>query len=176
MAGTARCPVRGMSLQHVSRDPRTPQRGVPTRKSLPHEIPLWLDPNKEDYFITICCQKRGQNQLTSPTIALGLLETVKHRNEQQIWYAHVAVVMPDHVHVVISFGRTDKRTQMIVSKWKEWTAKTLGIRWQRDFFECRLRGDQSFREKADYVLINPVRAGLVKRWQDWPYTFIADPW
>jgi len=165
-----------MSLHRVNRDPRTPQRGVPTRKSLPHEIPLWLDPNKEDYFITICCQKRGRNQLAIPAIGPALIETIKHRNDRQIWYAHLAVVMPDHVHVVISFGRTDKRTQMIVSKWKEWTAKTLGIRWQRDFFEHRLRGDESFREKADYVLTNPVRAGLVKRWQDWPYTFIADPW
>ncbi|HZE58278.1 MAG TPA: hypothetical protein VE031_10530, partial [Chthoniobacterales bacterium] len=92
----------------------------------------WLDPNKEDYFITICCQKRGRNQLAIPAIGPALIETIKHRNDRQIWYAHLAVVMPDHVHVVISFGRTDKRTQMIVSKWKEWTAKTLGIRWQRD--------------------------------------------
>jgi putative transposase len=165
-----------MSLQRIDKDSRTPQRGVPTRKSLPHEIPLWLDPNKEDYFITICCQKRGRNQLASPVVGPALIETIKHRNDREIWYAHLAVVMPDHVHVVISFGRSDKRTQIIVSKWKEWTAKTLAIRWQRDFFEHRLRRDESFREKADYVLANPVRAGLVKRWQDWPYTFIADPW
>jgi putative transposase len=165
-----------MSLRSTNTNPRTPQRGVPTRKTLPHEIPLWLDPNKEHYFITICCQKRGQNQLASPAVASGLLETIKHRNQQQIWYAHLAVVMPDHVHVVLSFGRTDKRTQVIMSKWKEWTAKTLGIRWQRDFFEHRLRNDENFREKADYILANPVRAGLVKEWSDWPYTFVADPW
>ncbi|HZE58316.1 MAG TPA: hypothetical protein VE031_10720, partial [Chthoniobacterales bacterium] len=76
-----------MSLHRVNRDPRTPQRGVPTRKSLPHEIPLWLDPNKEDYFITICCQKRGRNQLAIPAIGPALIETIKHRNDRQIWYA-----------------------------------------------------------------------------------------
>ena len=146
------------------------------RRALPHDPPHFIGTDSAIFFITICCQKRGQNQLAIPVVGPAVIETIKHRNDREIWYAHLAVVMPDHVHVVISFGRTDKRTQMIVSKWKEWTAKTLGIRWQRDFFEHRLRGDESFREKADYVLTNPVRAGLVKRWQDWPYTFIADPW
>jgi len=83
--------------------------------------------------------------------------------------------MPDHVHLVVWFPEIEKRVQTIVSKWKEWTAKTLKIEWQRDFFEHRLRKEESFREKADYVLANPVRAGLVKRAEDWPYVFIAVP-
>ena len=84
--------------------------------------------------------------------------------------------MPDHVHLILSFPEIGKRVQTIMSKWKEWTAKSLDIEWQRDFFEHRLRRDESFREKADYVLANPVRAGLVKKVEDWPYVFIADPW
>ena len=81
--------------------------------------------------------------------------------------------MPDHLHFVASFPETDMRMQTIVSKWKEWTAKSLGIRWQRDFFEHRLCREESAQEKADYILENPVRAGLVSRWEDWPYVFIA---
>jgi len=34
-----------------------------------------------------------------------------------------------------------------VSKWKEWTTKTLKINWQRDFFEHQLRKEESLREK-----------------------------
>jgi putative transposase len=63
-----------------------------------------------------------------------------------------------------------------VSKWKEWTAKTLKIQWQRDFFEHRLRREESFREKADYILANPVRVALVEKAENWPYVFIAEPW
>ena len=55
-------------------------------------------------------------------------------------------------------------------------AKTIGISWQRDFFEHRLRKDESFRQKADYILLNPVRAGLTRNPNDWPYVFIANPW
>jgi putative transposase len=84
--------------------------------------------------------------------------------------------MPDHVHLILTFPEIGKRVQTTMSKWKEWTAKTLKIGWQRDFFEHRLRQDESFREKADYILANPVRVGLVEQLEDWPYVFVADPW
>jgi putative transposase len=77
--------------------------------------------------------------------------------------------MPDHVHLLLSFPNTEKPIQTIVSKWKEWTAKTLKIEWERDFFEHRLRREESLREKADYILANPIRAGLVSTEEDWPY-------
>ncbi len=57
--------------------------------------------------------------------------------------------MPDHLHLLIWFPEIEKRVQIIVSKWKQWTAKTLKIDWQRDFFEHRLRKEESLREKAD---------------------------
>ena len=84
--------------------------------------------------------------------------------------------MTDHVHLLLSFPETEKRIQTIVSKWKEWTAKTLNIEWQRDFFEHRLRKEETLREKADYILANPVRAGLVATPEKWPYVLIAEPW
>ena len=60
-----------------------------------------------------------------------------------------------------------------MSKWKEWTCKEIGIVWQDDFFEHRLRHDESRREKADYILANPVRAELVGRAEDWPFVYFG---
>jgi REP-associated tyrosine transposase len=82
--------------------------------------------------------------------------------------------MPDQVHLLVSFPESGKRVQTIISKWKEWTAKTLGIDWQRDFFEHRLRNDESYREKANYIWANPVRAGLVSQIEEWPFVFIGE--
>jgi putative transposase len=149
---------------------------LPVRKRLPHEAPLWVDTGKAHYFITVCCKQRGRKQLTYRHIACEPFETKKHRNSAGIWYVHLALLMPGHMHLLISFPQSQKRIQTIVSKWKEWTAKSLKIDWQRDFFEHRLRKEESFREKADYILLNPVRAGLVKEEEDWSYVFIADPW
>ena len=55
--------------------------------------------------------------------------------------------------------------------WKRYTCIKGGINWQRDFFDHRLRCDESYIEKAYYIRNNPVRAGLVDNPQDWPYVW-----
>ena len=147
---------------------------IPRRKTLPHEIPLWVDPQREIYFITVNCKVRGANQLATDKTAPPLFETIRHRQQQGFWWPHLFLLMSDHVHGLISFPPSGKPIKLIVSKWKEWTAKTLGIRWQRGFFEHRLRHDESRREKADYILQNPVRKKLVERAEDWPFVYFAE--
>jgi hypothetical protein len=62
-----------------------PQMNLPHRKYLPHEIPLWVDPSKEVYFITINCHLRGLNQLALPDAAERIFETVQHRQDNFLW-------------------------------------------------------------------------------------------
>ena len=147
---------------------------VPRRKSLPHEVPSWVDPQKEIYFITINCQERIKNQLARADISKRLFETVRHRQEKFFWWPHLFLLMPDHLHALLSFPPSGKSLQLVVSQWKEWTAKEIGIAWQRDFFEHRLRGEEGWREKADYILQNPVRKKLVARGEDWPFVYFGD--
>ena len=42
--------------------------------------------------------------------------------------------------------------------------------WQRGFFDHVLRNDESYEDKWNYVRENPVRAGLVTKADDWPYS------
>lgn len=146
----------------------------PRRKHLPHDIPFWVDPGREIYFITINCRERFHDQLTLPAVAEGLFDTVRHRQERFLWWPYLFLLMPDHLHALLSFPPSDKPIRLVISKWKEWTAKTLGIRWQDDFFEHRLRHDESRRQKADYILENPMRKGLVSRTEDWPFVYFGD--
>ena len=48
-----------------------------------------------------------------------------------------------------------------ISTWKRYIARKHGVVWQRNFFDHRLRSEASAAGKADYILQNPVRAGLV---------------
>jgi len=41
--------------------------------------------------------------------------------------------------------------------------------WQRGFFDHLLRNEESYGQKWNYVRENPVRAGLIQRFEDWPY-------
>lgn len=153
---------------------RRPPKIRPVRKQLPHDVPNWVDPDEAVYFITICCQMRGVNQLTQPDMSERLLDSIRHRHRKVEWFMHLALLMPDHVHFIISFPERARNMNIVISKWKEWTAKSLKIKWQRDFFEHRLRRDESFDEKADYVRANPVRAGLVANAEDWPHIFNSE--
>ena len=41
--------------------------------------------------------------------------------------------------------------------------------WQPGSFDRLLRREESLEEKWNYIRENPVRAGLVKNWEEWPY-------
>jgi mono/diheme cytochrome c family protein len=82
--------------------------------------------------------------------------------------------MPDHLHALISFPYKRPMRQ-IMSDWKRFLATESKIEWQRDFFDHRLRKEESYREKADYIRANPVRAGLITRPEEWAYFWTANP-
>ena len=151
-----------------------PVMEISRRKTLPHEIPSWVDPQKEIYFISINCEERFRNQLALPDVSGRLFETVRHRQEKLLWWPYLFLLMPDHLHALLSFPPSGKPIKLVVRKWKEWTAKELGIVWQRDFFEHRLRHDESRSEKAVYILENPVRKKLVARPEEWPFVYFGD--
>ena len=153
---------------------RRPPQTRPLRKQLPHDVPNWVDLDEAIYFIAICCQMRGVKQLTKFEISQRLLESIEYRHRKVYWYMHLALLMPDHAHFIVSFPEGAKNMNTVISKWKEWTAKSLKVKWQRDFFEHRLRRDESFEERTDYVRANPVRAGLIADAKRWPHVFAAE--
>jgi hypothetical protein len=100
-----------------------------------------------------------------------LFEGVEFRNRTDRWFAHLVLLMPDHLHALISFG-LEWDLKKAISNHKEATAKRAGVAWQRDFFDHRLRAEDSFREKADYISMNPVRKGLVENPGQWAYIWL----
>jgi putative transposase len=149
------------------------QRDVIGRRALPHDPPLSIDTNKEVFFITICCKQRGENQLCHSAVASVLYEAVRFYERNREWFVHLMVIMPDHVHFLASFAM-DARLRDLIARWKRFTSTRGKIHWQRDFFDHRLRGDEGWRQKADYILANPVRAGLVRNAEDWPYVLLPE--
>jgi putative transposase len=41
--------------------------------------------------------------------------------------------------------------------------------WQKGLWDTRIYSWDSYREKLNYVMANPVRAGLVEESDAWPY-------
>ena len=136
---------------------------------MPHGIPPWVESGAE-YFITICTQPRGKNQLCHSGTSQLIRESLQFRQDRGELWIHLFLLMPDHLHSIVSFSPR-VGMQKTLADWKRYTCTKGGIDWQRDFFDHRLRKDESYIEKAHYIRMNPVRAGLVAKPEDWPYVW-----
>ncbi len=82
--------------------------------------------------------------------------------------------MPDHVHLFTRAAPEAKDLARWMECWKSLGARQLKLRlgitpplWETDYFDRFLRSSDNYREKWDYVAMNPVRAGLCSRAEDW---------
>ena len=145
---------------------------APIYKHLDHEPPNWVSP-ASDYFITVCAEPRKQNHFCQPERGKRILDSIRLYQEKGNWFCHLAVLMPDHVHLLVCFP-PDKILSKVIGLWKRALTRSDRISWQRNFFEHRIRRTESMQEKWEYILQNPVRAGLIERAQDWAYVWRSD--
>ena len=141
----------------------------PQRQFLPHGVPPWVR-DDATFFVTVCCANRNLNQLCIDPIAQVIWESIEFRQMRGDWFVHLWLLMPDHLHALISFPR-DKIPTKVIANWKEIIAKKTQVTWQRDFFDHRLRSDESHEEKAHYIRQNPARKGLVTKPEDWKFVW-----
>lgn len=127
------------------------------------------------YFITTCTRDR-RAVLDSDAMHSICTEVWENAETLYGWLVGRYVIMPDHVHFFCASKTETATLEMFVGKWKEWTAKYAVRRhdiqaplWQERFFDHLLRSGESYDEKWNYVLDNPVRAQLVTNREDWKY-------
>jgi putative transposase len=83
--------------------------------------------------------------------------------------------MPEHLHLFCApAGHETLPLQNWMAFWKSyaarrWPAPADTPVWQRHFWDKQLRRSESYDQKWQYVVENPVRARLVEKPEDWPY-------
>jgi putative transposase len=148
-------------------------RGFPSR--LHHGIPRWVEPGAPFHIrIRLDCQNQ-QRYLTDPDLAPLLLESTRFYQEKQRWHITIFLLMPDHLHAVLSFAR-DQSMSDVVSDWKRYQMTQHHIDWQEGYVDHRLRDDERGEQvssKINYIRQNPVVAGLCAKAEDWPWVIDA---
>jgi putative transposase len=88
-------------------------------------------------------------------------------------------LMPNHVHSVVRVLEEAPPLVKTLQRLKSYTAtqanKILGRTgafWQAESYDHVVRKGELERVLA-YVLDNPVKAGLVEDWEQWPYSYLA---
>jgi len=116
---------------------------------------------------------RGLNQLCNERIASAIFETARQYHASQRCYVKLLLLMPDHLHMLIGVPG-DAQLSNLIRDFKRITARMAKIDWQRNFFDHRLRHDESLAKKFEYICQNPVRAGLITQGEKWPYAIDAN--
>ena len=139
--------------------------------------------------------------LCQPQIAEMVLDTIRHRENNNCWTMFNYAVMPNHVHLFFRLGNDRPLPQVaapgagqrtaptdgnravwhldeVITEFKKWTGsqavKLLGLPrgtrfWQREWFDHWSRSLDEDEGIARYIRQNPVKAGLCKTPNDWPY-------
>jgi putative transposase len=134
---------------------------------------VWID--WPIYFITTCTFGRRAILASNEVVAI-LVEEWRNARSRRRWAIGRYVIMPDHVHFFCRTELDAKALPIFMQRWKEWSSKRMarelnvtGRVWQEEFFDHVLRSNESYSQKWEYVKENPVRAGLVKKSEDWPF-------
>ena len=119
------------------------------------------------YLLTAVIDKRQQvfADFTLARVAMRCLRDCDFAGESATL---ACVLMPDHLHWLFSLQCAD--ISHLARRFKSNSARqinairgTPGIGlWQRGFHDHALRKDEDIQQVANYMLANPVRAGLVE--------------
>lgn len=123
----------------------------------------------------------GHRWLLQADIAQILMEAMRHRDGRE-YDLYALCVMPNHVHSIFEpldmEGAAKPSLSKIMQSLKRHTARRAnmvlgreGAFWQDESYDHVIRNADEFMRTIYYVLENPVKAGLVSKWEDWPWTY-----
>jgi REP element-mobilizing transposase RayT len=123
----------------------------------------------------------GPRWLLQADVAAIVKEAMHHRDGQE-YDLYAFCVMPNHVHAVFEplekEGLTEPSLNKIMQSLKRHTARKAnmvlgreGPFWQDESYDHAVRNSAGFLRIIHYVLDNPVKARLVSKWEDWPWSY-----
>ena len=143
------------------------------RRNLPH----WEDPGSV-YFITF----RTASEFTLSDAAKDItLSSIKFHADKK-YKLHSCVVMETHVHSILqpleeSEGAFYSIAQIMHSI-KSYSANRIqrmlnkkGSVWLDENYDRIVRDDDDYIEKMNYIIYNPVKAGLAEKPEDYKWLF-----
>jgi putative transposase len=142
----------------------------PTR---PAKSPPSRPGNIRTFFITSSTWER-RSLFRSERMARLFVDVLQAYRRQKRYQLHEFVAMPDHIHLLISVppGMTLERAAQLVKGGFSYRAKKeLGCSleiWQVGFADDYVADADAYKAYRDYIRLNPVRAGLVRRPEEYP--------
>ena len=129
-----------------------------------------MDSDRVFFITTITAQR--QPIFRRETTANLLLETLAHYRDQRKYLLHEFVIMPDHLHLLVtpSAEISLERTMQFIKGGFSFRLKSRGPVWQASFTNHRVNDLEDYERHREYIWMNPVRARLAARPEDYRYS------
>jgi len=133
------------------------------------------------FFITsVTAQRRALFQRTAA--ADLLVDVFLGYREMGKYLLHDFAIMPEHFHALITPAPeiSLERAVQFIKGGFSFRLKSSLPAWRASFTNHRIRDDEDFVRHREYIRMNPVRAGLVRKQEDYPHSsatgqFALDP-
>jgi putative transposase len=137
-------------------------------------IPYRGTTSQSTYFITANVLMK-MSLFQADKIARLFIDLMLLYRTQRKYLLHEFVVMPDHLHLILTpTGITLERAmQLIKGRFSFELNKNLKAKrdpWQPSFFDRRIRDSLEYARYKDYIWQNPVKRGLAQRPEDYAYS------
>jgi putative transposase len=126
------------------------------------------------FFVTTITAQRQPIFRRDATATL-LIEILAHYRDQQKFLLHEFVVMPDHLHLLITPAENislERVMQFIKGGFAFRHAR--GPVWQASFANHRVHDLEDYERHREYIRLNPVRARLSGTPESYPYSSAAN--
>jgi putative transposase len=145
---------------------------LPKRKNAPR-LPGYDYCGPNIYFVTCTTHLRKPIFLNKRTVDT-VIPVINDVSERMGFDILVFCFMPDHLHLLLG-GQQNSDLRGHVKAFKQASAYSFKREfnetlWQRSYYEHVLRREETVEDIARYILNNPVRAGLVEDFRQYPYS------
>ena len=133
-----------------------------------------------DHWFFISCRVLPSRRMLSETEFASLAQVIHERRKEHAFLLTAWVFLPDHWHAIIyppdplTISRAMESIKDGATKRINHARREAGKLFQPRFFDRALRTVREYHEKVEYIHLNPVKAGLANRPEDWPWSSIHD--
>jgi putative transposase len=127
----------------------------------------------QTYHVTFATSQR-EPLFTHFEFARAVIREMKRLDERGFSETLAFMLMPDHAHWL--FTLSNGELSDVVARAKSASARRVNefrslsqTVWQKDFYDHGVRSDESLLQITQYIVANPVRAGLVNDVGDYPH-------
>jgi putative transposase len=126
------------------------------------------------YFITSRTWESRKLFIKTPVCEI-VIETLLHYRDKNSYLLHSFVLMPDHVHLILTPGpeiSLERAVQFVKGGSARRISRTLNYHlpvWQRGYTDHRIRDVQDYENHLRYIEENPVKAGLTTSAKEYPW-------